>query len=194
MKLNYTTSQSHNIIANRAPFNCWEAWAQRSLWVIDTVMDPGISVRAPPPFSSHYDLPSPPLSPLIPLPLNLAMHVKLPIPHRLVYHSQTILRYGYHCRQNCCRPTNDIVSTQHSALANYNYGLQWRTEGGWYGVRTPPLTWQIFCWYFNHTECVKIVFSTKILKKNSGDTAPSPVGRGHPSHTPPPSAPRPPPC
>jgi len=31
------------------------------------------------------------------------------------------------------------------------------------GGRTPPLTWQNFCWCFNHTEWVKTVISTKIL-------------------------------
>ena len=58
------------------------------------------------------------------------------------------------------------------------------------GVRTPPKK----CWYFNHTECVKIqYFQPKILKKILGG-APLPHGRGSgegdtPFPHPPPSAP-----
>ena len=51
------------------------------------------------------------------------------------------------------------------------------------GLEPPPLTWQNFCWYFNHTKCVKIqYFQPKILKIFWGRAQPPPQwGEGTPS-------------
>ena len=64
---------------------------------------------------------------------------------------QTHLRAtGLHCvvRARTCHPTLPVRLV---------LNLQWRIEGV-RGVRTPIDVAKKFCWYFNHTECVKIQY------------------------------------
>ena len=60
-----------------------------------------------------------------------------------------------------------------TAMGQYHITLdQWRTEG--VRVLEPPLTWQKFCLYFNHTECGQNTVFSKILKKFCGQGAQPP--------------------